>query len=283
MFSNNNGNNGMYMPVAPAYGAGYGGGDGFFGGSGLWALIFLIAILNGGWGGMGGFGWGGMMGMGMMDGLGLYPWLNNSQNINNGFRDQQITTQLGAIQQGQTSGFGDVQLGIAGINQNICQTGNGIVSTLNANQMALLQQLFGVQSAQQQCCCENRAAVADLKYTVATEACNDRAAGTANTTALMTAIRDGIQSIKDDLCADRLDAERRENQNLRTQLNMATLAASQNAQTATIQAGQRALANEVESYVRPQINPAYIVPNPYACYYGSGNNGCGGNAFGIAG
>ena len=29
---------------------------------------------------------------------------------------------------------------------------------------------------QQNCCCENRAAVADLKYTVATENCADRAA-----------------------------------------------------------------------------------------------------------
>ena len=53
---------------------------------------------------------------------------------------------------------------------------------------------------------------------------------------------------------------------------MAQLAATQNEQTATIQSGQRALANEIESYVKPPINPAYVVPNPYGYY---NNNGCG--------
>ena len=60
---------------------------------------------------------------------------------------------------------------------------------------------------------------------------------------------------------------------LQNQLTMAQLAASQNAQTATIQAGQRALANEVEQYVLPTPRPCYVVPNPNCCgqnYYGCG-------------
>ena len=135
---------GMVMPVAPlGYGGGYGGqgGFGFGGDSLLW--VILILCLGGGWGGFGGFGMGGaMMGMGMMGMDYLYPWLNNSQNINDGFRDQQLSTQVNGIQNAITSGFGDVQLGIAGVNQNICQTGNGITAAINAAQNATAQQLF---------------------------------------------------------------------------------------------------------------------------------------------
>lgn len=77
--------NRMVMPVQPMYGNGGGGGFGF---GGDWAWILLLLVLGGGWGGFGGFGMGGMMGAGMLGmdmGFGLYPWLNNSQNINDGF------------------------------------------------------------------------------------------------------------------------------------------------------------------------------------------------------
>lgn len=120
------------MLVTPTGGVPYGGGygnGGLFGGGDSWlGILFLIALCNGGFGfgGLGG-GYGAMMGMGMMGMDYLYPWLNNSQNINDGFRDQQLSTQVNGIQNAITSGFGDVQLGIAGVNQNICQTGNGII------------------------------------------------------------------------------------------------------------------------------------------------------------
>ena len=86
------------------------------------------------------------------------------------------------------------------------------------------------------------------------------------------------------LCDQELQAERRENDNLRTQLNMANLAASQTAQTSRLLADNAAQTQAIENYVRPQINPAYVVPNPYAYNYfpGWGNNngcGCNGNGF----
>jgi hypothetical protein len=148
--------------------------------------------------------------------------------------------------------------------------------------------------------------VADLRYTVATEACADRAAvGDAlqnvtmqnvnNTNVLVTAIRDGIQSIKDDLCADRLDAERRENANLRSELMYARGQASQVEQTAQILANnnaqtalfQQGLNNEVDAlYSRLSNCPVPTVPvygnqRIFTC---QGNNnpcgcGCGSNNF----
>lgn len=72
------------------------------------------------------------------------------------------------------------------------------------------------------------------------------------------------------MSSDKLDSKNEKIQELQAQLQMAQLAATQNEQTAAIQAGQRALANEVESFIKPPINPAYVVPNPYAYY----NNGC---------
>jgi hypothetical protein len=300
-----NGNgNGMIMPVAPMYGGGYGGGMGGIGFGGDWAWILLLLVLGGGWGGFGGFGMGGagaMMGMGMMGMDYLYPWLNNSEHISDGFRDAQLSNQVGNIQNAVTSGFGDVQNalcagfgnvqnslcgGFAGVNASINGAQNAITQQMYTNQIADLERSFAAQTANSQnlnaiqaqlanCCCENRAATADLKYTVATENCQDRYEAAQNTQGIISAITAGIQSIKDDLCADRLEAERRENANLRTQLSMAQLAASQNAQTATIQAGQRALANEVEQYVAPKAIPAYVVQNPNCCT----PTGCGCGSF----
>lgn len=296
-------NNGMVMPVSPMYGGGFGGMGGIgFGGD--WAWILLLLVLGGGWGGFGGFGMGGagaMMGAGMMGMDFLYPWLNNSEHISDGFRDQQLSNQIGNIQGAVTSGFGDVQNalcagfgnvqnslcgGFAGVNASINGAQNALAQQLYTNQISDLERSFAAQTANSQnlnaiqaqlanCCCENRAATADLKYTVATENCQDRYEAAQNTQGIISAITAGIQSIKDDLCADRLEAERRENANLRTQLSMAQLAASQNAQTATIQAGQRALANEVEQYVAPKAIPAYVVQNPNCC----APTGCGCGSF----
>ena len=105
--------NGFYMPVAPAYG--YGGNGGGFGfGGGDWAWILLLLLIGGnGWGFGGGFGggmmWPMMMGAGM-NGFGLdylYPWLNNSQHISDGFRDQNLQNSISGLQNSVTAGFGE--------------------------------------------------------------------------------------------------------------------------------------------------------------------------------
>lgn len=126
------------MLVQPANNGGFGNG---FGGDGFWIiLLFLLLCGNGAWG-MGGFGGEG----------GLYPWLNNSQNINGGFRDQMLSTQINGIQNGITSGFGDVQTalcgGFAGVNASINGAQNAITSQMYANQIADLERSFAAQTA----------------------------------------------------------------------------------------------------------------------------------------
>ena len=292
----NEGNGGgFYMPVAPA-GTAYGNGGGLFGGDGsIWGLLLVLLLCgNGMWGGFGG-GLGGMMMpwmMGMGGGFGmdyLYPWLNNSQHISDGFRDQQIATQLQGIQGSITSGFGDVQLGLAGVNQNICQTGNNITGAVrdgfygaeiaaNGRATANMQQLFGVQTAIADGSAKQLASAADLKYTIAAEECATRSASANNTRDIIDSQTRGIQTIMDKLCALELDGYKRENDQLRSQLNMAALRESQTAQNALIQQG---FSNEVDALYNRLNNcpvpstPVYGRTPIFTCQ----NNGCGCGAF----
>lgn len=270
------------MLVQPANNGGFGNG---FGGDGWWILLLFILLGNGAWG-MGGFGGEG----------GLYPWLNNSQNINGGFRDQMLSTQINGIQNSITSGFGDVQTalcgGFAGVNASINGAQNAITSQMYANQIADLERSFAAQTANTagmtalqaqlaQCCCDNRAATADLKYTVATENCADRTAAAQNTRDIIDAQTRGTQAILDKLCALELDGVKsqlaqaqRENLGLQNQLNMATMQASQTAQTAQILAGQSAeidgVYNRLKNCPVPSM-PVYGNQPIFTC----GGNGCG--------
>ena len=287
-------NNGMYMPVAPAYGYG-GNGSGLFGGNGgdLWGIILVLLLLGGGmWGGFGGLG-GGMMWPMMMGGMGcgfgmdyLYPWLNNSEHISDGFRDQQIQTTLGSIQNGMTTGFSGEQQalcsGFAGVNATVTGAQNALAQQLYGNEIASLNRSFAEQTANAQGFNGVNSGIADVRYTLATEGCATRANETANTQALLTAFQNGVQSIKDQLCNDKIDAKNDEIAQLRQTIAMKDLAASQTAQNAFIAQG---FSNEVDQL----YNRLNSCPVPTTPVYGrtpiftcGGNNtgcGCGNNGF----
>ena len=288
--------NNMVMPVSPMYGGGNGGFGGF---GGDWGWIILLLLCGWGGGGFGGFGggYGNMM-------LGYdFPWLLNGQNninanTNSGFRDAMINDGIGNIQSSITSGFGDVQTalcgGFAGVNASINNSQNAIAAQLYSNQIADLERSFAAQTANTQgltalqaqlaqCCCDNRAATADLKYTVAAEECATRTTDTQNTQSVLNAINGGIQSIKDQLCQDKIDAKNDEIANLRQSLAMKDLAASQTAQNAFIAQG---FSNEVDQL----YNRLASCPVPSTPVYGrtpiftcsqnvAGGCGCSGNTF----
>lgn len=297
---------GFYMPVAPAspaYG-GYGGCNSMFGGDGWW--IILLLLLGGGmWGGFGMGGWGGMMGAGMMGMDWLYPWLSNSRQISDGFAGQQLNTQVSDLRSDVNRGFGDVQLGIAGLGRDICQTGANITGAVrdgfsdaeiaaNGRQMATMQQNYGMQIAMMQgfngvqsqaadCCCKTQTNIADLKYTVGQEGCASRAALSdglhaqtlqeiSNTNAIMTAIRDGFRDLREAQYNDRHADDQREIANLRTELMYAR--------------GQQSQAEQTEqiidrTYARLRDCPVNTVPvfgnqAIWSCTRNLGGNGCGG-------
>jgi len=165
---------------------------------------------------------------------------------------------------------GEVQ---RGFDQQAVMNGiNSIGTSMDANQAGLMNQMFAMQMAQQNCCCENRLGTADLKYTVAQEACNDRQAvsdGIRDVIANQTA---NTQAILDKLCQQEIDALKTQNANLQTQINLANLQASQTAQTARILSDNAAQTLALEQYLNPTPVPAYMVQNPNCC---TQNFGCG--------
>lgn len=242
--------NGNMSPadMAAVMGNNNNGGFGFGDNGAWWIFILFLFAMNNGWG-FGGNGGG-----------------NGYNGVQRGFDQSAVMNGLTGIQNAVCNGFSQAEIAansrqMADMNQNF------------AMQTALGGQLNTLAMGLQNCCCENRAATADLKYTVASEACADRAAvdgalrdvtaqGVANTQALMNTMNAGIQAIKDQMCSDKIDAKNERIAELERQLTMANLAASQGAQTAAL-----------ERYLAPTPIPAYVVQNPNCC--GNFNYGCG--------
>ena len=282
-------------------------GGGIFGNDGLWLL--LVLLLGGGFGGFGfGGGYGAMMGMGMMDGFGLYPWLNNSQNINDGFRDQMLNSNVTSIRDG-VQGLstqlcqccGDMRYDLAnsanGIQNSIFGAQVAIGQQLNANEMASLNRSFAEQTANTQGFTNVQAQLAqngynqatqaaDIKYTIATENCADRYEAAQNTRDIIDSQTRGTQAILDKLCALELDGVKsqlaqaqRDNVALQNAVNMSAMRESQTAQTAAILQGQN---NEIDAlYNRLKNCPVNTVPvygnQPiFTCPQSANTCGCNG-------
>jgi hypothetical protein len=253
---------GMVLPVTTMNGnGGFGSG---FGGDGWWILLLLL--FAGGWGnGFGGYGGAGAL---AADGAVLYPWMNQSQQINDGFRDQMLNNSVTSIQNAVTSGFGDVQMAL-------CNGFAGVEMGANARQMADMQQMFSLQQQLSQCCCDNRLATCQTQNIVQSESAATRFADANNTRDIVDATNRNSQLILDKLCALELDGYKRENDNLRSQLNMATLRESQTAQNAFIAQG---FADEVDQLYNRLNNcpvpstPVYGRTPIFTC---NGNSGCG--------
>ena len=282
-------NNGMYMPVAPAYMSGC--NNGFGGDWGEWIILLLLFGLfgNGGWGN--GFGGNNQLGYD-------FPWLLNSNNrtvdsVTNGFDNAAITSQLGDIQGAITNGFANNATalcgGFAGVNATVNSAQNAIAQQLYTNQIANMNQRFtdaitqtnqmnNLAAGLQNCCCENRAGLADLKYTVATENCADRAAVADGIRDVIAAQTASTQKILDQLCQDKIDAKNDEIARLRQEVAMKDLAASQTAQNAFIQAG---FSNEVDQLYN-RLNNCPVPSTPvfgrtpiFTCNNGFAGCGCG--------
>lgn len=267
------------MPVAPAYGGG-GFGNGF-GGDWGWIILLLLCAGNGFGGGFGGYGGG-------YD----FPWLMNGQqeinsNTNNGFQNALLNDNITSVRDGIAGLSTQLCGGFAGVNASVNNAQNALAQQLYTNQIADLERSYNSQTAQtqgmnaiamnlQNCCCENRQNIADLKYTVATENCADRAAVNEGVRDIIASQTAGTQRILDQLCQDKIDAKNDTIAQLRQELMFARGQASQDVQTAAIQAGQRVLANEVEQYVAPRAIPSYTVQNPNCCANACTYNcGCG--------
>ena len=260
-----NDDNTMVMPVSPMYG----GGGGFGGGFGNdWGWIILLLLFAGG-------GWGNGFGCGMnnfaADGAMLYPWMNQSNQMQEGFNSQMLNTNVSGIQNAITSGFGDMQTalcgGFAGVNASVNGVQNGIAAQMYNNQISDLERSFaaqtattqgfsGLQSQLSQCCCDNRLATCLTQNLVSSEGAATR-----------LAIQEQTQAIIDKMCQQEIDNLKSQNLALQNQLNMANLQASQVSQTAALIADNTAQTQYIVNRVAPYPIPAYTVANPVTPAY----------------
>lgn len=259
--------NGMVMPVSPMYAGGGFGGMGGFGGDWGWIILLLLCANGGfGWGGLGG-GMGGFA----ADGAALYPWMNQAEITTGGFQNAATNQAISSLQNSVTSGFGDVQ-------NALCSGFGQAEISANARQMANMNQIFDLSQQFADCCCENRLANCQTQNIVQSESAATRFADANNTRDIVDATNRNSQLILDKLCALELDGYKRENDNLRSQLNMATLRESQTAQNAFIAQG---FSDEVDQLYNRLSNcpvpstPVYGRTPIFTC--NNGGCGCGNN------
>ena len=230
----------MTMPVAPAN-TGNGNGLGWGGDGAWWIVLFLIFAAFGGWGN--GFGFGGG-GNGVMDGYVLTSDFAN------------VERKIDSVNQGLCDGFYQQAQLVNGTNMAMANGFAQAELSRSNQQAALMQQLNAMQMQAANCCCENRAAIAQVRYDMATQACDTR-----NT--VQTAARDIVENanansraILDFLTQSKLQDLQSANQELR-------LAASQAAQN-----------NYLISQLRPTPIPSYPSCNPWASGSYTGCCGC---------
>ncbi len=244
-------------------------------GAGAWWLIILLLAL-GGWGGRGFGGFGGgndggttfvpynVGGFGGFGGsCGLNPYDSIQRQLDQGFTN--LNTDINQVNNNVTQGFYNTATnmltgfantnmalanGFSATQRQLCDSTASINANVNNN--GYETRLLGVNmnSALQNCCCDVKTGIADLKYTVATENCADRQALNEGIRDVIASNTANTQAILNKLSQQELDAKNEVIANLRTQLNMADLRASQTAQTADLRASQATVANQLVSELR---------------------------------
>lgn len=286
-----NNNMGTTMLVSPAAAPMYYGNNGCGLGFGNdWGSLIILFLLFGMFSN-GGFGYGGGFG-----GNSEFPWLFNGQNginanMNNGFQNAQLNDNVTSVRDGISALSTQLCNSTGTIQNSLCSGFNGVNAAVNGAQNAIASQLYtyqitdmersyaaqtantqglnALQAQLAQCCCDNRAATQDVKFTIAQEECATRANSTANT-----------QAILDKLCQLELDGYKRENDSLRTQLTFANMQASQTAQTAELRNSQATTANQLVNELRSCPIPAQPVYGNTPIFTCAQNvAGCGCNGF----
>lgn len=238
------------MPVEPAYGR---GGDGMFGGDGLWGLIIILALL-------GGFGNGGL-GFGNNGG-------GVGAEVQRGFDTSNIVGKLDRLGDGIASLGYDQLAQINGIQQTLCQGFNGLNT-------GMLTGFNAIQGQMAECCCTTQRAIDGVNYNMATQACAIQHGMSDNTRDIIQTINNKVDGLEKLWTQDKIATLQAENQNLR-------LAASQANQNALLQAAMDAHTAEI---IRRTGNdcpvPAYVVQPPTQVTFPVnacgqfGYNGCG--------
>lgn len=267
-----------------------GGFDGFGGGSGWWIiLLFLVLFGNGGWGN----GNNGTSGGGSNGGVGglFYPFMNQTDTINDGFRDQMLNNNITSIRDGISDLSSQLCSCCCDMRQEVAQGFYNSEISANNRQMANMQTAFGLQNAVNQgfnslgsqladCCCENRLATCQTQNIIQRESSETRFADLNNTRDIIQSQSNGTQAILDKLCQLELDAKNDKISDLERQLTMANLAASQTAQTARLERSNSDVIDGLYARLRDcpvGTMPVYGNQPIFTCPQNNNSCGCGCN------
>lgn len=246
------------MPVTPTgmMNSGFGG----FGGDGAWWIIILFLFVFCGWGGN---GWGnnGVNSGGVVDGYVLTSDFAN------------VERKIDSVNQGLCDGFYQQAQLVNGTNMAMANGFAQAELSRSNQQAALMQQLNAMQMQAANCCCENRAAIAQVRYDMAAQACDTRNTVQNATRDIIDAMNSGFRGIDKRLTAQEIAAKDAKIAEQNQQLFAAQLAASQAAQNDTL----KSYVSGQFAYYNPRPVPSFEVPAPYQ-YGGCGcgcNQGCG--------
>ena len=176
-----------------------GNNNGLFGNSGwegIIALLVVAGLFGGGWGN--GFGFGGNRGGSPA----------TQADLSAGFANSEIMSDLNDIILGQATMQNFINQGFAGINQTVT---NGFAGVNNAICTLGYQNQAGFNALSTQlaqCCCDTRAAIADVKYA------NER-----NTCDIIRASENNTKAILDFLTTEKISALQAENSGLKAQIS----------------------------------------------------------------
>lgn len=267
------------MPVEPA-GTSCNNNGGWGGDWGAWIILFLIFGMFG-WGGMGGFGGFGGNNAGLQGAL-------TRADLCSEFNFNGLENAVRGIQQGicdstyalnnSINGLGmNVMQGFHGVDNAICNLGYQTQQGFNTTQVAMMQGNNALQAQLAQCCCDNRAGLADLKYQMAADTCAVQNTIQSTTRDVIDNQNANSRAILDALNQNYIRTLESENQSLK-------LSASQAQQNATLMAAMDANKAEILRRTGAECpTPAYVVqpPTPVnfptnCCGQFAGwNNGCG--------
>lgn len=239
--------------------------DGMFGGDGWWAIIIFALIF--GWGGFGGYGRNNA-------GNGTTEYVASAAtqaDIQRGFDTQAVISKLDGITNGLCDGFyaqnSAIMNGFHGVDNAICNLGYQTQQGFNTTNIALMQGQNALQAQLADCCCQNREAIAQVRYDMAQDTCALQNTMNNNTRDIIDSQNAGTRAILDYLCQEKISSLQAENNDLRR-------AASQDRQSALLTTAMSAQTQQIINAVNPTAIPAYVVPNPNSYAYCNCNGCC---------
>lgn len=244
--------NGSYAPsLADIAAVTNGNNNGFGADGGWWAWILLFAFF--GWGN-GGYGYGGQN---------AGAAAATQADIQRGFDTQGIMGSLRGIEQGLCSLGYDQLAQMNAINANVSQNGSATREAITQQTIANMQSFNALQAQQQDCCCENRAAIAQVRYDMSTDTCAITNAIKDASNAQMLNCNNNYRALENKIDALVLESKNQQIADLQMQLNRCDR-----------DSALQGTASYIISSIRPVPQPSFEVPNPYTGYYGGYNNNC---------